>query len=241
MVLLTFNSAVAVDSNPRNSHEDFEVKINPPLNVGSSAKAALVSFSGYYSWHNIRAEFNNNILRYSTDRGTSFQDIVFLNGLYTYEDFSSYFEALDIKPAPTIAFNDTTYHVSIIVPKNCILDLTQGQFADLLGFEKIKLPEGEYTSPNPPNLSRDLDSVYVHCSFVKDSIVDGAWSNVLFSFSTAKLTPGYPFVMEPVNLRFISVSSETISSAHFYITDVFGRPVYLNKAPVRIVIAIKDD
>lgn len=239
-MLLTFNSAAAVRESFANSHEDFEVKINPPLNVGPNAKAALVSFSGYYSWHNIRQEYNNNNIKYSTNGG-AFQDLAFPDGLYSYEDINQYFVFAGISPAPTIAFNDTTYKVSIVVPKNLILDLSNGEFADLLGFEKTKLPEGEYTSPNPPNLSRDIDSLYVHCDVVKDSIVDGEWGNVLFSFSTANLTPGYPFVMEPHNLRFVKVSSQTITSVHLYITDVFRRVICLNKAPIRIVITIQDD
>jgi hypothetical protein len=240
-MLLTFNSAVAVNQSHSNKHGDFEVKINPPINVGPNAKAALVSYSGYYSWHNMRSEFNNNTVRYSTDRGVSFREIIFLNGLYAYEDINAYFEGLEVKPAPVIAFNDTTYNVSIVVPKNCVLDMTVGDFADLLGFDRVRLGEGEYTSPNPPNLSRDLDSLYVHCDFVKDSIIDGSWGNVLFSFSTANLRPGYPFVMEPINLSYVGIASQTISAVHFYITDVFKRPVYLNKAPIRIVIVIKDD
>jgi len=131
--------------------------------------------------------------------------------------------------------------VKITVPDGCILDLAVNNFAQLLGFNPTVLTAGEHISPNPPNLSRDLDTLFIHCDFIKDSIVDGSWGNILYSFSTANLLPGYPFSQEPRNLMYLPISSQTISRARIYLTDVYKRPVYLNDAPVTIVISIKDD
>jgi hypothetical protein len=241
-MLLTFNSATATKIAPQNRHDDFEVQINPPLNLGPNAKAALVKYNGYYSWHNITSESENHRLRYSSDNGHTFQDVVFENGLYSYEDINHYLE-FAVKPAlpPSIKFQETTYKVKITVPENCILDLRTSNFAQLLGYLPIDLVAGEYTSPNPPNLSQDLDTLFIHCDFIKDSIVDGSWGNILHSFTTANLVPGYPFSQEPRNLMYLPTSSQTISRARIYLTDVYKRPVCLNAAPVTIVISIKDD
>jgi hypothetical protein len=241
-MLLTFNSATATRTVPQNRHDDFEVQINPPLNLGPNAKAALVKFTGYYSWHNISSEFENHKLRYSNDKGSTYHDVVFENGLYSYDDISSYI-AFALRPSspPSFSFNDTTYKVVVTVPKDCLLDLKGSNFSELLGFNPTSLGEGEHTSPRPPNLSRDLDSLFIHCDFIKDSIVDGTWGNILYTFSTANLLPGYPFTQEPRNLLYLPTSSQTLSRVRIYITDVFKRPVLLNDAPVTIVISIKEE
>lgn len=242
-MLLTLNSATATRAAPQNRHDDFEVQINPPLNLGPNAKAALVKFTAYYSWHNISHEFENHTVRYSVNNGNTYQDVVFEDGLYSYEDINSYiaFALGHASPPPSISFNDTTYKVVVTVPKGCILNLKDSNFAELLGFNPTLLGEGEHTSPRPPNLSRDLDSLFIHCDFIKGSIVDGNWGNVLYSFGTANLLPGYPFTQEPRNLLYTPISSQTLSRVRIYITDVFKRPVLLNNAPVMVVISIKEE
>jgi hypothetical protein len=246
---LSLNSASAVRQDYHNKHNDFEVQINPPLDLtglkNKDLKIALTAFHGYYSWHNIRQEYDNNTIHYSCDGGRTFREIIFPNGLYSYADLNTYIDLVfkrdckDKKPF-VITFNDTTYKVSIEVFQDTIVDLQQGEFSILLGFAKVMLREGTYFSDSPPNLSHDLDNIYVHCNLTDRSLVDGRWGDVVYVFPTVRLEPGYPFSFKETTLQFSELTKYCINSIHIYITDVFGNIIPLNNAPITVQLLIKE-
>ena len=43
-----------------------------------------------YSWHNISDQYKNNTIKYSTDGGTSWETVTFVDGMYTYSDLNDY-------------------------------------------------------------------------------------------------------------------------------------------------------
>ena len=246
---LSFNSASAKRDDYHNKHEDFEIKINPALDLAHLKKAdlkvALTAFHGYYSWYNIRQEYNNNKIAYSCDNGRTFKEIIFTNGLYSYEDLNAYINQVfkrdcgDQQPF-VIKFNDTTYKVSIEVFQNVIINLSYGEFACLIGFEKVVLRRGTHYSQTTPNLSRDLDNIYVHCDLTDGSLVDGKLGDVIYIFPTAGLLPGHPFTFKETILQFSELTKYCISSVHIYITDVFGNIIPLNNAPITVQLLIKE-
>ena len=246
---LSFNSASAVRQDYHNKHEDFEVKISPPLDLrdlsDANLKVALTAFYGYYSWHNIRKEFENNTLWFSCDNGNTFKKIIFPDGLYSYEDLSNFINRILKSDCANkipfkIHFSDTTYKVSIEVSQSIILDLSEGEFATLLGFEKIALKAGLHESLSPPNLSHDLDNIYVHCDLIDKSLTDGKWGDVVYIFPTAGLIPGHPFSFKETTLQFSELAKHCINSVHIYITDVFGNIIPLNKAPITVQLLIRE-
>lgn len=246
---LSLNSASAIRDDYHNKHEDFEIKINPPLDLtylkNADLKVALTAFNGYYSWYNIRQEYDNNKIVYSCDNGRIFKEIIFINGLYSYEDLNAYIDLVfkrdcrDQKPF-VIKFNGTTYKVSIEVSQNVVVNLTQGEFATLIGFQKVVLRRGTHYSQTPPNLSHDLDNIYVHCDLTDGSLVDGKWGDVIYVFPTARLPPGHPFTFKETILQFSELKKHCISSVHIYITDVFGNIIPLNNAPITVQLLIKE-
>ena len=121
-----------------------------------------------------------------------------------------------------------------------VIDLVQGEFADLLGFEKVMLREGTHFSQTPPNLSHDLDNIYVHCNLTDRSLVDGIWGDVIYVFPTARLDPGHPFSFKETTLQFSELTKYCINSVHIYITDVFGNIIPLNNAPITVQLLIKE-
>ena len=97
------------------------------------------------SWHNIRPEYDNNKLKISKNKGSSWQTITFPNGVYDYGDINSFIlnrigklrgkESYGID----ILFDLTTYKVFIKLDKNYRIDFkNSGNFGDLLGFDKTK-------------------------------------------------------------------------------------------------------
>ena len=44
-----------------------------------------------------------------------------------------------------------------------------------------------------PIITNSLDTLYIHCNLVENSIVDGEYSDVIYTVSTADLSRSYPF------------------------------------------------
>ena len=246
---LSFNSAAAIRDDYHNKDEDFETKINPPLDLthlkNVNLKVALTAFHGYYSWYNIRQEYNNNRILYSCDNGGSYRPLAFPNGLYSYEDLNAHISAVFIRDCKgqkpfVMIFNSITYKVSISVPDNVIIDFSRGEFASLIGFEKAVLRRGTHNSKTPPNLSHDLDNIYIHCDLTDRSLIDGKWGDVVYVLPTARLEPGHPFTFKETILQFSELTKYCISSVRIYITDVFGNIIPLNNASITVQLMIKE-
>ena len=82
-ISLTFDSVVARQQNANNRPQDYTVKFNPNIVLGTNReyKIGLVKFQGSYSWRNVQAEYNNNLVRYSPDGGVTWVDVVFPDGV----------------------------------------------------------------------------------------------------------------------------------------------------------------
>ena len=83
--------------------------------------------------------------------------------------------------------------------QNYQLDLTHGNFYELIGFDKkeknIKLKIN--VGPGVSNLSQDTDISNIHCDLVNNSLVDGKEPDIIYSFSTSVLRASYSFTLEP--------------------------------------------
>jgi hypothetical protein len=139
-----------------------------------------------------------------------------------------------------ISFSFTTFRVVVEITNPLYqLDLISVGFGSLLGFTTL-LITGSSEGDVLPNINNSLDNLFVHCSLVSNSIVDGAGSNILFSFSTARLTRSFPFEFEPQHLQFTDLSNDIISEARFFLSDVNERIVDLNGIPVSYTVLIKE-
>ena len=73
-----------------------------------------------------------------------------------------------------LEFNEITFRVVITMKTNYQLDLSHGNFHELIGFDKKKIitDEGNIGS-RVLNLSQDTDILNIHCYLVNSSLVDG--------------------------------------------------------------------
>ena len=72
---------------------DFTIKFNPPLKLDPEMKPeelALDRLSMTYSWYNIRSDYKNNAIKYTHDKGVSWQTIYFTDEMYSYYDINDY-------------------------------------------------------------------------------------------------------------------------------------------------------
>ena len=118
-----------------------------------------------FTWYNINAGRQNQLIRFSSDNGKTFSDIAFPAGVWEYKGMNEFIQKAtvvkqagqdDIFPI-NLSFSPTTFRVTITLATNYQLDLTQSNFYDLIGFDKKILKDEVNLGPRVPNLSQDTD------------------------------------------------------------------------------------
>jgi len=187
------------------------------------------------SWHSIRPEYENNKLKISKNKGSSWQTITFPNGVYDYGDINTSIHNRIGKLTGKdtyridILFDLTTYKVFIKLDKNYRIDFKySGNFGDLLGFDKTKLLAVSDYRTKFPSISNNVDNLYIRCSLLSESTISGQRSNVLYTFSTSTKTRSLPFEIHPMNYLWNKINTKVISKVTFYMTDDEDRGIDLN-------------
>ena len=195
-----------------------------------------------FTWFNVNAGYKNQLIKYSSDNGSTFKNITFPAGVWNYTDFNKYITNLtktgDTYPI-TLEFNDTTFRVTVTLANNYQLDLRASNFNELIGFDKKILASGTHIGLRVPNLSQDTDILNIHCDLINKSLVDGKETDIIYSFSTSVLTPSYSFTLEPRRVTFNPINKITISSIRIWITDGKRRLVDLNGAETAFSLILK--
>ena len=125
---------------------DFKIKLEITLKLDHNMKheIAVDTIMMTYSWLNISGSYNNNKIKYSHDGGTSWQEITFIDGMYSYEDLNLYVHQHMLRQSHTtegeypinIQFILSSYRVVIELDNNYQVDLRATNFGDLIGFDK---------------------------------------------------------------------------------------------------------
>ena len=246
--VIFFKSIEAREDNPQNKPGDFVVRFTPELFLEANKKhfIALDHISMTASWYNIRPEYNNNKLSISKDKGVNFEEITFPSGVYDYEDLNDLIQTKIGKLGDTdeyginILFDFSTYKVFIKLHDDYKIDFgASGTFNELLGFKK-ELLESSSFGADLPNITNSIDNIYLRCSWVNNSIINGKRSGVLFTFPTNTKVRSLPFVEYPlIDYLWTPISSHTISEVRFWMTDDKNRLIDLNGIDVSLAIVIK--
>ena len=221
--------------------EDFVIKFNPSiqLDINQRHEVAVDQISMTYSWHNITPKYNNNVIKYSHDKGSTWTTVTFPNGMYSYDDLNNFLQQTMKGNSHIMSVNGkdqyginivfvlTTYKVIVEINNNYQLDLRATNFGELIGFDK-KIIQSTEEGSRLPNITNSIDSLHINSDIINDSIVGGIASNTLCVIPTGTLNRSYPFVKEPVRALFNQVATTTISSMRVYVTDSLRRPVHLN-------------
>ena len=242
-------SSYTVKGQINNTPQDFTTKFNIPIMLDDNHRYTIglnriINMS--FTWFNVNPSYNNQIIKYSSDDGSTFNEIIFPAGVWNYPDFNTYIKEItkignkDPYTYPiTLEFNNTTFRVTITLANNYQLDLTASNFNDLIGFHKKVLKSGNNIGPKVPNLSQDTDILNIHCDLINDSLVDGQDSDIIYSFSTSVLRPSYSFTIEPERVTFNPINRNNISSIRVYITDGKRRLINLNGADTSFSLLLK--
>ncbi|KAL9981659.1 hypothetical protein ACROYT_G010394 [Oculina patagonica] len=190
-------------------------------------------------------KYNNNKFKWKKKSDSDWIDVTIPDGMYDYKDLNDAFQTLtgktdDSKDIFELYFYTTTYRVTILIANDYELDLREGDFSDLIGFEKKILNDANNVGDHVPNLTRGVDWIYVHCDLVSRA-VDNIEDDVLYTLSTSTLQISYPFSKEPRRLLWHPVNKYRINSIRIRISDGLGNDLFLNDQPVALSIFIEEE
>ena len=247
IVLSSYNVKDQENNTPQNFVTKFNILIildrNYQYVVGLNR---IINMS--FTWFNVNSSYNNQLIKYSTDNGSTFNDITFPAGVWNYTDFNTYIKDITkiVKDGAnnneypiTLEFDDTTFRVTVTLANNYQLDLTASNFNELIGFEKEVLKSENNVGPKVPNLSQDTDILNIHCDLINDSLVDGQGTDIIYSFSTSVLRPSYSFTLEPRRVTYNPTNKNIIDSIRIHITDGKRRLIDLNGAETSFSLILK--
>jgi len=168
--------------------------------------------------------------------------------MYDYKRINDYIQQHTGKVDPTkkdsayiftIHFEFSTYRILIVMHDDYELDFSQGNFAELLGFDK-KVLSIDSIGTKIPNITRGVDWVYIHCDLISRR-TNNIPTDVLYSFSTADLLVSYPFRKEPRRLKWQPVNKNNINAIRVWVTDGRNNILNLNETDVAISLIIEKD
>ena len=196
------------ENSKTNEPQRFKLDLTDKLKLKNLNKnMALADLSIYYTWKNIKSEYNNNKFKISA---TTWNDTFDLpDGSYSIADIQDYFEFI-IKKHETLTENPPIQIYLNKIKKRIVFKIKTGYKLELLTPETMKLLKKEVdsdkNSKNVPKLE-SAEVVLVHCNLVKNDYQHS--SKVLFSFVSNKqfeqlinISPNTLTMMNTVNTEF---------------------------------------
>lgn len=232
------------------SKTSFHTRFNPPLQLKKQKKyeVALLNLETYYSFPNI--DSSNNNFRYSPDSGTTWIDVEIPEGSYEIGD-------LDITIKQKMKQNghynseNGEYYISIVANTSTLksvlsidndnyrVDFTpDDSISTVLGFNRAIYAESYQESENVVNIL-SINSILVNINIISGSYVNGTTQPTIYSFFP-NVSPGYKIVEKPINLSYLPVILDTISSIQTTLTDQNGKLLNLRGEYITIRLEIRE-
>ena len=160
------------ENSKTNEPHRFKLDLADKLNLKNPKKnIALVNLSIYYTWENIKTEYNNNKFKISASTSNKTFDLP--DGSDTIDDIQDYFEFI-IKKHETLTDNSPVQiytnkiknRIVFKIKNGCKLELLTPETMKLLGSTK-NVVDKDKNSENVPKLE-SVEVVLVHCNLVKN-------------------------------------------------------------------------
>ena len=198
----------------------FKLDLTDKLNLKDPKKnMALANLSIYYTWKNIKSEYNNNKFKISAPTWNDTFDLP--DGSYSIADIQDYFEFI-IKKHETLAENPPVQIYVNKIKNRIIFKTKTGYKLELLTPETKKLlgstekdVDKDKDGKNVPKLE-PVEVALVHCNLVKNDYQQT--SKVLFTFVPNKQF-GQLINVSPHSLRMMNTVNNEFSSVKVWFTD----------------------
>ena len=204
----------------------FKWDLTGKLNLRNPNKnMTLANLIIYYTWKNIRSEYNNNKFEIIASTWNDTFDLP--EGSYSISDIQDYFEFI-IKKHETLNEDLPIEIYPNKIKNRIVFKIKTGYKLELLTPETMKLlgstkkdVDSDKNSENVPKLE-SVEVVLVHCNLVKNDYQHS--SKVLFSF-----VPNKQFVqlinISPNTLTMMNTVNTEFSHIEVWFTDQFSKPL----------------
>ena len=140
-----------------------------------------------------RSDHKNNTIKYTHNKGVSWQTITFTDGMYSYSDTNDYIHQYMAQKNhhSTDSSGNKQFHINLTFilstyrvllsfddSDNYHVDLRNTNFGDLIGFEKKIVTMTEYGT-KLPNITNSIDVLKINTSAMTDNIVNGINANTI--------------------------------------------------------------
>ena len=207
------------NSKTSESHR-FRLDLTDKLDLKDPKKnMALANLSIYYTWKNIKSEYNNNKFKISAPTWNDTFDLP--DGSYSIADIQDYFEFI-IKKHETLTENPPIQIYPNKIKNRIVFKIKTGYKLELLTPETMKLlgstkkdVDSDKNSENVPKLE-SAEVVLVHCNLVKNDYQH--LSKFLFTFVPNKPS-GQLINISPHSLTILNTVSTEFSDVEVWFTD----------------------
>ena len=203
-----------------NEPHRFKLDLTDKLNLKDPKKnMALANLSIYYTWKNIKSEYNNNKFKISAPTWNDTFDLP--DGSYSVEDIQDYFEFI-IKKHETLTENPPVQIYPNKIKNRIIFKIKTAYKLELLTSETMKLlgstkkdVDKDKNRENVPKLE-SVEVVLVHCNLVKKDFQ--YTSKFLFTF-VRNIEFGQLISISPHSLPMMNIVHTEFSSVEVWFTD----------------------
>ena len=206
---------------------------NPNKNI------ALANLSIYYTWKNVKSDYNNNKFKISAPTWNDMFAVP--DGSYSIAALQNYFEYI-IKKHETIAdvspvliyVNEINNRIVFKIKSGYKLELLSKEMMKLLGSTSNSIDKDKNSELVPKLESVDL--VLVHCNVVNNSYQQA--SKVLFTFVPNKKY-GQLITVSPETLIMLKTVNTEFSFIEIWFTDEDNRPLEIgDSVNISLIIGI---
>ena len=219
---------------------EFVYNFNDKLNLKNPNKnIALANLSIYYTWKNVKSDYNNNKFEISAPTWNDTFDVP--DGSYSIAAFQNYFEYI-IKNHETIAdvspvliyVNEINNRIVFKIKSGYKLELLSKETMRLLGSSTNTI-DGDKNSELVPKLE-SVDLVLVQCNLVNNSYQQA--SKVLFTFVPNKKY-GQLITVSPETLIMLKTVNTEFLFIEIWFTDQDNRPLeFEDSVNISLIIGI---
>ena len=238
-------------ANSKTKHSNkFVYNFTDKLNLKNPNKnIALANLSIYYTWKNVKSDYNNNKFKISTPTWNDMFDVP--DGSYSIAALQNYFEYItkkhdtitDVSPV-LIYVNEINNIVFKIKSGYKLLELLNIRNIELLSKETMRLLgsssntiDSVKNSELVPKLE-SVDLVLVHCNVVNNSYQQA--SKVLFTF-VANKKYGQLITVSPETLIMLKTVNTEFSFIKIWFTDQDNRPLEIeDSVNISLIVGISN-
>ena len=226
-----------------------KTKFRPLIQLDNDRKyeMALVNLETYFSFPNM--DSSNHNFRYSPDNGATWVNINIPEGSYELVDINEYiqrimrenghYDSTSDEYNITLEANNNTLKSVLNIAANYMVDFTPENYVrSVLGFNALMYSSGYNESENIVNIL-SVTSLRITSDIIGSSYSNGSNENTIYSFFPS-VGPGYKIIEVPVNLVYLPITMNTISSMETKLIDQNGKLINLRGEELSIRFHIRE-